>query len=281
MQPRYHEIERSNWRSIDVESRVLTAKSLLSAEERKFLFYLAREYFSGSGSIIDAGAFLGGSTLALAKGLSKNSRQIQSLPRIHSYDQFIVSPALQDFLRTYFRINKEIGSSFRYEFNKQIEECESRLVVHEGDILEETWSNSPIEILFIDVCKSRAINSHVVKQFFGSLIPGVTLIVHQDYHHPYHTWIHVTMEYLSDFFEIIEQKIDGSMVFGLRKSISQPRLDQCVAYAFSADEQISLMDAAIDPHRCAPAGTTDSKTKTPACQAADQGGVLWGSRLAV
>jgi hypothetical protein len=38
--------------------------SMLTLDEKQFLYWLTSEYFSGIGAIIDAGCFIGGSTLA-------------------------------------------------------------------------------------------------------------------------------------------------------------------------------------------------------------------------
>lgn len=44
---------------------------MLSLEERRLLYWLAREYFAGIGAIVDGGSFVGGSTLALGEGASR------------------------------------------------------------------------------------------------------------------------------------------------------------------------------------------------------------------
>ena len=48
---------------------VRQARTMLSAQELELLYTLARDQYTGQGEIIDGGAFLGGSTLALATGL--------------------------------------------------------------------------------------------------------------------------------------------------------------------------------------------------------------------
>ncbi len=43
--------------------------SMMSPGEKQFLYGIARNYYTGHGRIIDAGVFLGASTLCLGQGL--------------------------------------------------------------------------------------------------------------------------------------------------------------------------------------------------------------------
>ena len=63
---------------------------MLVPDELRLLNYLADEYYTGEGAIVDAGCFLGGSTVALADGLRRNllRRQRTEEKLIHSYDRF-------------------------------------------------------------------------------------------------------------------------------------------------------------------------------------------------
>ena len=67
---------------------VRSVKTMLSAQELELLYTLARDQYTGRGEIVDGGAFLGGSTLALANGLRDNRRVQDKNGRIHSYDLF-------------------------------------------------------------------------------------------------------------------------------------------------------------------------------------------------
>ena len=59
---------------------------MLRSREASMLYHLARDYFSGMGDIIDAGAFLGASSFCLAKGLQDNQSIGATSGRIHAYD---------------------------------------------------------------------------------------------------------------------------------------------------------------------------------------------------
>jgi hypothetical protein len=75
------------WNIEVADHEVGSAPTTLARGELRMLHWLARE-FDSDGDIVDAGCFLGGSTLALATGLKANP---ESSPerRIHTYDKFM------------------------------------------------------------------------------------------------------------------------------------------------------------------------------------------------
>src|SRR5688572_29212469 len=67
---------------------VLDHPSMMSLEEKSLLYLLARDLYTGEGSIVDAGLFMGASTVAFASGLRENrhARRQQASKPIQSYD---------------------------------------------------------------------------------------------------------------------------------------------------------------------------------------------------
>jgi hypothetical protein len=242
--PPYVALRQRPWEIFPSDESIFLVEGMIGRSERKLLLYLSQEYFAGRGAIIDAGSLVGASTLALATGVSRNLRPVDARC-IHSYDQFMVdADYLRDFLTKFYGA-KQIGDTFFDVFQNNLKEHMRHLSVHRGNFLDETWNGGPVEVLFIDICKDRALNSAVIKQFFGSMMPGISVVVHQDYHHPHLPWIHVTMESLSAYFEVVAEMVDHSMVFCLKEPLPCEEVDRCVAYSFVADEQISLMERAI------------------------------------
>ena len=169
-------------------------KTMLSAEELGLLYSLARDTYTGQGEIVDGGAFLGGSTLALATGLRDNSQVAVKNGRIHSYDLFVADAFAPQFLGDW-----PIGSSTRPYYDRVIAPHAPLVQVHEGDITTFPWpADIAIEILFIDIAKSWAINDFLLQHFFPRLIPGVSHVIQQDYHWTHVPWLSVTMELLAD-----------------------------------------------------------------------------------
>jgi predicted O-methyltransferase YrrM len=53
---------------------------MLGPDEQRLLYSLARDTLTGAGAVIDGGAFLGGSTIALACGLEASDRDSAQWP---------------------------------------------------------------------------------------------------------------------------------------------------------------------------------------------------------
>lgn len=215
---------------------------MLFPEEREILFLLARDRFSGSGVIVDAGSLVGASAYALASGLAHNPRTIQKPSLIHSYDSFIVDEEYLYQFISGFRPEIRIGDSFFETFVQNLREHLEKIVVHNGNFLKESWAGEPVEILFADICKNVELNSHLIRQFYPALVPGLSIIVHQDFHHPYCPWIHVHLEYLWDSFATINERAGESLVLDLVKPFDRARLAKCIDYSFSPDEEIALIE---------------------------------------
>jgi predicted O-methyltransferase YrrM len=179
--------------STTLPSEITGAKTMLSAQELELLYTLARDRYTGRGEIVDGGAFLGGSTLALACGLRDNTRVTNKRRRINSYDLFVSDHFVGQFIDGYPE-----GSSTRPYYDGVIKDVASEVAVHEGDITTFAWtSDNEIEILFIDVAKSWETNDFILHNFFPRLMPGAS-VIQQDYHWPHTPWISIAMELLAD-----------------------------------------------------------------------------------
>src|SRR5689334_22891959 len=111
------------------------ALGMLGLEERKLLYQLACDWYSGAGAIVDLGTFCGASSCCLAAGLRDNPRARGQ--RVHTYDCFIASePYLVDFIRTQFGEPIELGQSFVAIFRRATAEFADYIQVHEGNLLE-------------------------------------------------------------------------------------------------------------------------------------------------
>jgi hypothetical protein len=200
---------------------VLAVLSMLSYEERALLFELGRR-FDDRGAIIDAGCFLGGSTLSLASGLAAASKGRPGL--IHSYDLLRVDP--EHTAGYSAEIDKlRVGDSLRPLFEQNIAAHRGLISLHEGNILDERWPGEPIEVLFIDVCKSWEINAHVVAEFFPCLIPGTSVIVQQDLVHWKYPWCAIVMEHLAGDLEYLGWTWYASSIWRCRATPSVDLLD--------------------------------------------------------
>ena len=95
---------------------------------------------------------------------------------IHGYELgYLPAPANKnvDRRREYAGVEYFLGDSFVPILEKTISPYRDLVSLHIGDLREESWYGSPIEIAFIDVCKTAHLNAHVSKEFYPALMGGI------------------------------------------------------------------------------------------------------------
>jgi hypothetical protein len=236
----------SPWRRQVVPQEVLDVPSMITADERRLLYWLARHYFKGEGGILDAGCYLGGSTMALATGLRDRGDRDRAARPIFTYDLFRVDEGMTPDLPAEAGLTE--GDSFRPLFEHNVGESLRFCEVIEGNIVDHGWEgDGAIEIAFLDILKGAKLNDFVVRNFFRQFIPGRTILIQQDFVHEFCPWIHVTMGYLDAYFELLDLFDFGSAVYLLREPIPPEALDVSIENDIPPDEKIRLMDRAIAP----------------------------------
>jgi hypothetical protein len=231
------------WSGAPIPDDVVAAPTMLSVEERQLLYVLARDYARGEGALVDAGCFLGGSTKALAAGYAGNRRARRG-PPIHTYDLFALDPS---FVRDYPELVGDVdGDSTRPKFDAVVGPLLTHVEVHEGDICGERWTGGPIEILFIDVCKSWAINDHVLHEFFPALVPGRSVVIQQDLIHEWLPYLTITMGLLRDSFELVATVPWCSAVYLLTRPITADELPASLD-GLPPERKLELFDLGCAP----------------------------------
>ena len=78
------------------------------------------------------------------------------------------------------------------------------------------------------------------------MIPGHSIVIQQDYiYTDWNGWLHVTMEYLSDYFEIVDLTEINSVAFLYKKQIPKDILQIEIFQNLDAKEIIRLQKKAI------------------------------------
>ncbi|MDO8184074.1 hypothetical protein Q5424_02750 [Conexibacter sp. JD483] len=220
-------LRAGGWERLELPPVVERYPTMLTLDERRLLHWLARDVWEGTGAIVDAGSFLGGSTVALATGVRARATPATTAPAppITTYDLFLVEQYSLD--GGYFERWPQLGvdDSFRVAFDALMGDLARETEVHEGDVTAERWSRGPIEILFLDLLKLVEINDVVLPEFLPSLVAGRSVLIQQDYVHGMLPWIQVTMELLADS---VEHVVDtgGSRVYAVTRAISAEQLAQ-------------------------------------------------------
>ena len=234
----------SAWQRRAVPVTSARVPTMLMPDELRLLHYLAEERYTGEGAIVDAGCFLGGSTLALADGLRRNLRRRGAVEEklIHSYDRFEIE---EWTVGSFFPDGARAGESFRPLFDRNVEPYAGLVEVHPGDVRLWPWEGGPVEILFIDLAKHWTVCDWVTWQFFPHLIPGKSVVIQQDYlYHHWVAWIHVTMEFYSDYFEYVCDTGVNSVAFLNTKRIPNEVLREKTVESLTTAEKVELMDRA-------------------------------------
>jgi len=237
-----------DWRGVALPEAAGNITTMLSLEERRLLYALGKDYWKGTGAIVDAGCFLGGSTLPLAMGALENGNKASKYKVVHSYDLFRADKHQSD---TYLKKHGSYspGESTRPIFDKNTKDIKYVIDVHEGDITSFPWNGKDVELLFIDVTKSWKINDFIVREFFPCLIPGHSLVIQQDIVHPTCPWLAVTMEYFSGFFEPVEYVPGNTIVFLLKKKLPHSMVVNDTISCLPDKEKLRLMGNAIEKCR--------------------------------
>ena len=232
---------RRPWRDVPLPPDATAIPTMLSKLERRLLYSLARDY-AGEGAIVDAGSFLGGSTAALLAGV-RDRPEPWSGPPVASYDLFQVDEYM---VPKFFADDRsvQLGDSFRPRFDAHVARFgDVPHVVHEGDITKLGWSDGPIDVLFLDILKSWEINDAVLRDFFPSLVPGRSVIVHQDYGWGDTPWIPVTVELMRESLVLLDWMEWGTHVFFVAEELPAKLLGYGVA-GLELDRKVQLLEDA-------------------------------------
>jgi hypothetical protein len=195
------------------------AGSMITPDEYSTLASFAeRAWDAGAprdGAIIDGGCFVGASTCALAEGLSKSSlHENERFGRIWSYDLFRTTPVMSD---VYLKGEVAAGASFRHLYDRNVGKLARYVRTFEGDILSAPKPDGPISILFLDVIWSWEATEALADQLYPKLIPGRSVLIHQDFVYPYYPWIIVSMGLLTDTFRFAYNVPYSSVVFDVSR----------------------------------------------------------------
>jgi hypothetical protein len=233
---------RRPWRDVSPPPEVFEIPTMLSENERKLLYALARDYASDDAGIVDAGCFLGGSTASLLAGVRDRPEPWRG-PPVESYDKFRVEAYT---VPQYFKDDPSVrvGESFRPSYDANVDGFGVPHQVHEGDITQIGWSGGPIEVLFLDVLKSWKINDAVLRDFLPYLVPGRSVIIHQDYGWGCMPWIPITVELMGDSVQLIDGMEWGSHLFFVADELPAELIDRGIRH-LDHDQQLEILDRVI------------------------------------
>ncbi len=219
--------EPANW---SLAKRVPT---MLAEPEQRFYTWATQHWMTGIGEVVDLGSFIGGSTarLALGHALAGHSG------KVHAYDRFTADEGVKR--RTLYKqgIAPFEGNDIFGLSKDLLSPWADRITFHRGEIETQGWTGEPIEILCIDAFKKAVLADIMVKQFFPALVPGKSIIIHQDFLHHKNPWLAAQMINLRSAVTPVAFVQHDTMVF----LVEQPMRHDLL----SAAELSDLTDAQI------------------------------------
>ncbi|MEM9220858.1 MAG: hypothetical protein AAGB11_00440 [Pseudomonadota bacterium] len=224
---------------------------MLCANERAFLYNcIPTEYIAGT-AIVDAGAFLGASTRAFSEALRKLGVEGET---IHSYEHAIFNGNTARVAKMLLKEEFSPDGRFDKILLDQLSDVDDLICFHIGDICQESEPfDSQISILFLDVIKNSSISTKVRNLFFPKLISNQSIIIHQDYYHPQHTWIQYVMGAHKNCFEYLgrpeKPKRLNTAVFRAKSIDSDEFVRVKLEYGVDRDLDLARMDDAVAMHK--------------------------------
>lgn len=219
-------------------------------EAEAWLFGQLAARGSGRGRIVDAGSFLGASTRALLAGLPASARARDpdgSCKPIVALDRFVVADAYVQKALARVGQPRARGESFLDLFLDNVGADLRHVEVRAGDVTRVGRIDAPIELCVIDLAKSQALHAHLLSSWFAKLIPGVSVVVQQDFFSPFHPWIAASMASLLPYFDLAPWRIGESAVFRLARPLPSERIAAAAqrdpAYASAGEEAVQWSGA--------------------------------------
>jgi hypothetical protein len=189
--------------------------TMISREEAAYLRWLTSAAWDGSGSIVEFGPWLGGSTWCLASGMVANPRR-HGAPRLHVVDNFKWRPFMSD--RAPLRLRT--GESFRAAFEANLAPMRELVVVHEARLPDDRSSDLEFEapvrdpaedlpivrgtdfgedvrILFVDGAKSWRAIAHLLREMAPWMRPGA-ILAFQDHRSWASFWVPMCIAWLQE-----------------------------------------------------------------------------------
>lgn len=213
--------------------------SMLSFEESQ-LYHWIGESSAGFGATIDLGAFAGGSAARLLSGLAQNGKP----HHVHAYDRFTADARARTKHLSPGGVAMVEGDDILPLVKRLMTPWEGQVTLHPGDILAQRWSGAPVETLVIDAGKTPALTDHIARCFYPSLLPGRSLVIHQDFLHDQQPWLCAQMQSLDACFAPLVQVATDCVVFLCIAPVTEAALDAAATVTLSDTRLLSGVRAA-------------------------------------
>lgn len=231
---RYADLPLSLERPFDFATAFPGVPRMMRPREIRLVHNIAYSWLQGEGAIVDAGCFLGASTLGIASALDAREDRDRFLRKVHVYDAFHNTGGTFD---RYLAGQAAADESWLPQFMTNVEAFGRYLNVYPGDFMDKRWVGDPIEMLFVDIAKSPKLDARIYTEFMPSLRPGKSIVIQQDFVHLDAPWIQATLGQAIDHFEVLGVE-PPSLVLGLKRPIPSALMARIAAQDFTPEEQV-------------------------------------------
>lgn len=259
-------MESESWDNVDFDYPG-NIPTMITREEKKYLFWLTSSVWTGIGKVVEIGPWLGGSTACLASGMGASGHNCNK--KLVVFDNFI----WRSFMRDRADLDLKVGDSFMPAFFDYISEYSDCVDAFQrslpdeeilGDRLAESRRGNqdkvevpifdgvpgtdPIEILFVDGAKSWSGILHLIRLTAERLENENSIIVCQDFKYWGNYWVPLMMSLLRDSLEPIHNTRNATTVtFRVKNKIDIKLLEDLPMHIKDVPRQTCMR--AID-HGC-------------------------------
>jgi hypothetical protein len=207
--------------------------TMLSDEELRYLTWLGAEAWTGRGTILEIGPWLGGSTRALAEGVRRTAHARPGV--LTSMDNFV----WKSFMAKRSGLSLKEGESFLPYFQKNLAEFGGIVTPLQSYLPDEAvegdpdadeirstqvsasdlfrWpAERPLELLFVDGAKSYHGLKYLLAETGDSLMPNLSLLIFQDYKYWGTYWVPLITELLETHLELVHVLRSNTVTFRLK-----------------------------------------------------------------
>jgi hypothetical protein len=233
----------------DVDELLRGIPSETSLRERRFLYRFFSTMWSGQNDVIEIGPFLGGTTRAIALGMSDNpmaaeNAKLRTFDRFYGYydprslikfvDPLVKTGVLElsdldslggsaDFMRIFERIHAG------YDYYQRVIPCNMMAPdrpedLQRGSDLLRIPEESLVSAAFVDGCKSWYGTKYFMREVARAATSG-THFIFQDYCWYTCFWIPAFVELLREDFQLIGY-VDTTYAFSLTRTLSSEGLER-------------------------------------------------------
>lgn len=222
----------------------LAVPSMLSEEESQLYHWLGRRA-QGVGATVDLGAYAGGSAARLLSGLALSGHAYH----LHGYDHFTSSRQVWARFLPTEPLPETNEADILPLAQRYLAPWRDHVTLYRGEISHQLWNDGPIEILAVDAAKGSAIADYIAATFYPSLVPGRSILVHQDYLMPVQPWLPAQMILLAAYFRPLAKVAKDCVAFLCTKPLTEAAIEAALTDGLTDGELIARVRRAAQWHR--------------------------------